>query len=151
MGRRGTAARSDRDGLEALARSPRRGGLGPEGKRHGEADEVPSRGRLEGRQSGQAPLQLESSSPKEKGTTPGLRLYSLPSQCVPPTAPRTALPSVLGMGLLPEQLGMQISTCEAKSPVRPHQAATPQAPRLAVPPGSLTLEPVAQAGHLGRM
>lgn len=51
----------------------------------------------------------------------------------PLSAPRTALPSVPDPGLLPEQLGMQISTCEAKSRVSPHQAATPQ-PHLAVPP-----------------
>lgn len=72
--------------------------------------EKPGRGRLEARQSGQAPLQLEKQLLEGKGTMSRLRLYSLPSEPGLPTAPRIALPSVLDLGLHPEQLGMQIST-----------------------------------------
>lgn len=119
-------------GLRHLPGAPVGAGWGKEGKRHGEADEEPGRGRLEARQRGQAPLQLEKQLPEGKGTTPGLRLHSLHSEHGPPTAPRTVLSPVLDLGLLPEQSGMQISTCEAKSSVSPHQAATPS-----LPPGSL--------------
>lgn len=96
-------------GLRHLPRAPAGAGWGKEGKRHGDADQEPGRGRLEARQSGQAPLQLEKQLPGGKGTSPGLQLCSLPSERGPPTAPRTVLPSVLDLGLLPEQSGMQIS------------------------------------------
>lgn len=120
-------------GLRHLPGAPAGMGWGKEGKRHGEADEKPGRGRLEARQSGQAPLQLEKQLLEGKGTAPGLRLYSLPSECGPPTAPRTVLPLLLDLALLPEQSGLQISTCEAKSRVSPHLAATTLPPRLSVP------------------
>lgn len=119
-------------GLRHLPGAPAGAGWGKEGKRHGEADEERGRGRLEARQSEQAPLQMEKQLPDGKGTSPGLWLYSLPSERGPPTAPRTVLPSVLDLGLLPEQSGMRISTCEAKSSVSP----TPSR-HLVRPPDSL--------------
>lgn len=97
--------------MRHLPGAPRRCGLGQEGQRHGEADKEPGRGRLEARQSRQAPLQLESSSPKEKAQHQGCSCIpsplsvlhrQLPGQCCPRSLTRDCSLSSWGCRSQPE-------------------------------------------------